>query len=496
MTLHIVMPVLNEAPNSLAASLQARLQALQPLRARGAWLTVVDGGSTDGTWALARSQADALVLAPRGRAAQMNAGAFVKNNSERRPMDERYSPNLFLFLHADTRLPPDADRLIRAAIGGAAPAGDPPRSRPVWGRFDVRIDSPRRLLRMVEFMMNWRSRLTGMATGDQAIFVTAEAFDAVGGYAGLALMEDIDLSARLRRLSAPACLPECVITSARRWEKHGVWRTIALMWWLRAAFFLGVPADALARRYGYLPAPAPAPAALAILAKAPQAGFAKTRLIPLLGERGAARAQRQFTLDTLHTARAAALGEVTLWCAPDTGQRFFRALARRQGVTCIAQPSGPLGVRMAAAFARHFGTPDAMPLLLVGTDCPTLAPGHLQQAALALRHHDVVLIPAEDGGYVLIGMRRCLPQVFEGIDWSTDRVMAQTREKLRQCGASWQELDTLWDVDEPADWARLRALETGRWTPLDPTSQPVPGQPTPDQLALANKSDNASNPMA
>jgi rSAM/selenodomain-associated transferase 1 len=192
---------------------------------------------------------------------------------------------------------------------------------------------------------------------------------------------------------------------------------------------------------------------VAVLAKAPLAGLAKTRLIPALGARGAARLQRRFTLQALHTARLAGLGEVTLWCAPDSGQRFFRALNRRCGIDCRSQPDADLGQRM-----LHALTAQALvqPCIVIGTDCPALTPAHLQGAADALRSgHDAVFIPAEDGGYVLVGLRRAVPSLFESIDWSTERVMAQTRDRLRHAGASWQETALLWDVDVPADLARL-----------------------------------------
>lgn len=431
MTISIVMPVLNEGD-----TLAQRLHALQPLRARGVRLVVADGGSTDATWALARALADVVVLAPRGRAAQMNAGARVAGG------------DVLLFLHADTQLPPGADGLItRALEGGAA-----------WGRFDVRISGRSALLRVVAAFMNARSRLSGIATGDQAMFVRRDVFDAQGGFAPQPLMEDVELSTRLKQHSAPACLREPVITSGRRWDQHGVWRTIVLMWRLRWAWWRGASPQTLALRYGYRPAPEVAPMALAVLAKAPVPGQAKTRLIPALGARGAARAQRQFARHTLALAHQAAGAVVTLWCAPDTQHRFFRALQRTTGVACQPQPAGDLGQRMAHAFATHFAQHPGLPLLLMGTDCPLLAPGHLQQAARALQTHDAVLIPAEDGGYVLIGLRRDLPPVFSGVDWSTPQVLAQTRARLLTAGATWQELPALWDVDEPADWARLQAL--------------------------------------
>ncbi len=438
--LRIVVPVLDEGP-----ALASRLAALQPLRARGAELVVVDGGSTDESWRIACLHADQVLLAPRGRAAQMQAGAAAATAST------------LLFLHADTVLPPGADRLIAQAIEAGA----------LWGRFDVRIDSRRPLLRLVSAMVNLRSRHTGVATGDQAIFVRRALFEQVGGFADTALMEDVALSKTLRRHGPPACLRARVTTSARRWEKHGALRTIVLMWALRARYVLGADPAALAARYGYAPRPAPATAGVAILAKAPVPGLAKTRLAPAIGAAAAARMQRRFTLDTVHTAQAAALGPVCLWCAPDASHRFFRALARRPGLALLPQPVGDLGTRMQAAVAQHFAQDPQLPLLIVGTDCPALSPGHLQAAAHALAQHDAVAIPALDGGYVLLGLRRPLAGVFDGIAWSTDRVMAQTRERLRAAGAGWHELAALWDVDEAPDWQRYQGLRA----PLPPTAQ-------------------------
>ncbi len=222
-SLSIVVPVLDEAPGIVAT-----LESLAALRARGAEIIVVDGGSRDATVARAQGLADRVIEGPRGRARQMNAGAAVAR-----------APAL-LFLHADTRLPEDADRLIAQALGVAPLA---------WGRFDVVIEGRSRLLRVVAAMMNLRSRLTGIATGDQAMFMTRAAFEAAGGFPDQPLMEDIELSARLKRGSAPRCLRERVVTSGRRWEQRGVWRTIALMWRLRLLYALGVSADRLAPWY-------------------------------------------------------------------------------------------------------------------------------------------------------------------------------------------------------------------------------------------------------
>ena len=221
MKLSIIVAALDEAPGIVAA-----LEALRPLRAGGHEVIVADGGSKDGTPARAEGLADRVIQAPRGRARQMNAGAALAGG------------DALLFLHADTRLPPDAGRLVLEAL-----------SRRSWGRFDVRIEGRSPLLAVIAFCMNWRSRLSGIATGDQAIFVRRELFFAAGGFPDIPLMEDVALSARLKKVSAPACIAARVATSGRRWERHGVLRTIFLMWRLRLAYFCGARPEDLARRY-------------------------------------------------------------------------------------------------------------------------------------------------------------------------------------------------------------------------------------------------------
>lgn len=223
--LSIIIPCLNEADGIAGA-----LAALAPLRARGAEVVVVDGGSADETVARAAPLADLVISAPRGRASQMNAGAA------------RARGEILLFLHADTRLPESADALI---VDGLK------RSRRGWGRFDVRIEGRHPLLRLVARLMNLRSRLTGIATGDQAIFVTRSLFTAAGGYPEIPLMEDVELSRRLKRFGPPLCLRHRLTTSGRRWERRGVLRTILLMWRLRLAYWAGADPRKLAGRYDH-----------------------------------------------------------------------------------------------------------------------------------------------------------------------------------------------------------------------------------------------------
>lgn len=189
-------------------------------------------------------------------------------------------------------------------------------------------------------------------------------------------------------------------------------------------------------------------AGVAVFAKAPVAGLAKTRLAPVLGVRGAARLQRHLTLRVLATARAAHLGPLSLWCAPDTSHRFFRALRSRGGLPCYRQRGATLGERMAAAFHRHL---PFRPLLLIGTDCPTLTADHLRAAGTALQTMDAAFYPAVDGGYVLIGLRRLHPALFQDIPWGTGRVMQQTRWHLERLGWSWWEGEALHDVDTVGD---------------------------------------------
>lgn len=212
MDISVIIPTLNEA-----ATID---ETLRRVRSSGSCeVIVVDGGSDDGTPELARPQADLVLSAGRGRATQMNVGARAA------------SGQVLLFLHADTVLPPAFPALLENALRN---------SRVVGGRFDVRLDAEGRLFRIIETLMNLRSRLSRIATGDQAIFVRSRIFRELGGYREAELMEDLELSYRLKRQGELACLRERVVTSARRWQRDGIVRTIVLMWLLRFLYFIGV----------------------------------------------------------------------------------------------------------------------------------------------------------------------------------------------------------------------------------------------------------------
>jgi len=231
--LSIIVPILNESDQ-----LPGLLEHLQRWQQRGCQIILVDGGSWDSSVELAGKADFPVITGPEGRARQMNTGAKIADGE------------ILLFLHADTRLPDNANLLIGDALNGdSAPLEDRNETLPQWGRFDVTISGDSFLLKVVGWLMNQRSRLTGIATGDQAMFVNSRTFQRVGGFPDQPLMEDIELCKTLRRISRPASLKQKVTTSGRRWESKGVCTTIWLMWRLRFAYWRGVPTAILAQRY-------------------------------------------------------------------------------------------------------------------------------------------------------------------------------------------------------------------------------------------------------
>ena len=221
MFISIIIPVLNEEH-----AITKLLQQLQLYRQVGHEVIVVDGGSNDNTVIKSKPLADHVISSPAGRAVQMNNGTL------------HATQEIFWFLHADTLVPNNAILHIEHAL-----------NEHKWGRFNIKLSGSHILFRVIEKMMNIRSRITGIATGDQGIFVKKNSFERVGGYSNLPLMEDIDLSKKLRTISRPVCLSDTLITSSRRWEKNGILSTVLLMWRLRFLYWLGVSADRLASQY-------------------------------------------------------------------------------------------------------------------------------------------------------------------------------------------------------------------------------------------------------
>ncbi|HET7033686.1 MAG TPA: TIGR04283 family arsenosugar biosynthesis glycosyltransferase [Casimicrobiaceae bacterium] len=436
MRVSIVIPALDEARSILAT-----LAPLQPLRAEGHEVIVVDGGSRDATVALAAPLADCVVGSERGRALQLNTGAATA------------AGDLLLFLHADSRLPTSALGVVTREIA---------RCKRRWGRFDVTIAGRSRALPIVAAMMNARSRVTGIATGDQAIFVERRLFTEVGGFPDQALMEDIELSKLLKRAGGrPLCLSERVVTSGRRWDRDGAWRTIAAMWRWRFAYWRGVDPARMASEYRTTP---PAiPVVLQVFAKSPVPGHVKTRLASAVGNEAAAAHHARFIELAMTTAVAArdagVVDEIELWCTPDADAPAFAVWGNRDRVSLHTQDGTDLGARMRTALDSALAR--GARAILIGTDCPMLDVAHIAHAVAELETCDAVFGPAEDGGYVLVGLSRRV-DAFSGVPWSAPDTMGATRRKLASSRTSWAELPTLWDIDEPRDLARWQALESQR----------------------------------
>ena len=223
MQISIIIPCLNEARH-----IEATLEPLQALRRRGHEVMVCDGGSRDNTCQLAAPLADRLISTEPGRARQMNAGARAARHK------------ILWFVHADTQVPANADQLITQGLQ---------TSGRHWGRFNVRLSGRQPVFRLIERLINIRSCISRIATGDQGIFVYQSLFEGLGGYEDIPLMEDISLSKKLKKIGPPLCISRPLTTSSRRWEKHGVIPTVLLMWRLRLAYWLGTPADRLAKAY-------------------------------------------------------------------------------------------------------------------------------------------------------------------------------------------------------------------------------------------------------
>lgn len=432
-TLSIIIPVLNEAQ-----TLQTQLPALQPLRAGGHQLILVDGGSTDASMQVAQGLVDVCLSSAPGRARQMNAGAAQAEG------------DILLFLHIDTTLPAQAADLVAAALADGSCC---------WGRFDVRLDGRHPAFAVIARTMNLRSRLTAVATGDQAIFVRRAVFEQIGGFADVPLMEDVLISKTLRRVSPPACLRTRVISSSRRWQQHGILTTIWLMWRLRLAFFLGASPAALHAQYYRGPKAATGycypQARILFFAKTPLAGQVKTRLQSMLGESGALQLHQRLIQFGWQQLRRSAQAPMQLWVSAEGGQAFFSQL---EGAPPVHLQLGrDLGERMHQATQAALA--EAEFVVVVGADCASVDGEYVAQAlALLAAGEPVVLGPAEDGGYVLVGLRAPTATVFRDIDWGQPQVMAQTRERLRHAGIAWRELPLKWDVDRPEDLARLAAL--------------------------------------
>lgn len=434
----IVMPVYNEVPNLADDSFSARVQKLTELIRPEDEIVLVDGGSTDFSWqAIARLANHPQIRAipsNKGRARQMNAGAAQAKG------------DIFLFLHADTLLDGGAWQHFLALLPDA-------ECRCVWGRFNVRIKGRSIWLPLVAWFMNHRSRLGKIGTGDQALFASRSLFQQIGGFPDQPLMEDIELCKRLKQTAAHEFLAidTPVLTSGRRWDENGPWRTIFLMWRFRYQYWRGVPASELARQYA--DTREKQALTVAVFAKYPEPGRVKTRLAPVLGADQCAAFARYLLLSTLDKLQGA---NVVLWTDGGTPEQWEELLQGRNLIRKV-QPDGHLGLRMQAAVDTHLK--HSKVVVLLGPDAVEFSLSDLQKLQSLANQNQLAFLPAHDGGYVALACSHCVPAVFsESIAWGTSAVAEHTRQALMVCRVNAVWLEPQMDIDEPDDLQRAISL--------------------------------------
>ena len=414
-----VVPVLDDAEHL------ARL-----LKELASWpglsVVVVDGGSRDDPFAVCRRFGVRCLASAPSRGGQLRRGV------------EAAGGDWLWLLHADAEVTEDLADALKEAMRTAS-----------WGRFDVRLSGASPLLRTIASLMNWRSAVTGICTGDHGIFVSRALLDAVGGVPDQPLLEDVELSKRLRRHARPFRIRARLGSSGRRWEKAGVGRTVIFMWWLRLRYFLGArPTDLYRRYYGSAADETPERPRVAVFARAPERGKVKTRLVPAVGVDGAFRAHVELAERTL-AAVAEGDFDAELWFAGPRNAGLV-AWGERFGLRLVEQPEADLGQRMLAALR-------AGARVVVGTDIPRMSAEYIEDALRRLGDADVVVGPVEDGGYCLIGMNAPHESLFRGIEWGAADVLERTLARVAAAGLRVELLDTLWDVDDVEDHARWRA---------------------------------------
>lgn len=424
--LAVVIPTLNEA-----AVLPGLLDDLAGLSLPHR-VVVVDGGSTDRTPETARARGARIVPSSPGRARQLRRGA-----------DATEAPWL-LFLHADTRLPERARRELERWLPLA------PARRAAVFRFALAGD--RWYWRLLEMGQRLRQRLFGLPYGDQGLVVSREAYEDAGGYPEIPIMEDVELVRRLRRRGEVVTLPAPLVSSPRRYRREG-----SVYGWLRnsvliALHLAGVPPDRLARWYRPEPGPGatsrgPAPTLL-VFAKAPQPGRVKTRLAADIGPERAAELYREMGRAVVGSVARGPYRTVICYDPPGARNAVRAWLGPVAGADAEFRPQAPggLGARLREAFREAFREGGG-PVCAIGTDAPDVDASLVRRAFRALRDRDVVVGPATDGGYYLVGSAREEPELFREIPWSTGEVLERTRRRARRLGWSVAELPPLSDVD-------------------------------------------------
>jgi len=408
--LTIIIPVYNEAEilSDFLADLFASFENSPNIE-----VLLCDGGSSDSSVQIAKQFPCKIINSPAGRARQMNTAAAEAKGE------------WLVFVHADTSLP---DHWMNLVTSSSAP----------WGRFDIKLEGNHQMYRIVERLINWRSSLTSVATGDQVLFFRQDFFRQLNGYENIPLMEDIAISKAARKKAKPLQIRQTVITSSRRWQEKGVVKTILTMWILRLAYWLGVSPHTLHRYYYPESVSTEKSTLLQIFARPPVEGKVKTRLIPDLGVQKATRLYSLLLQQTQQTVSESQL-PCQLWLSEAPQDDQFE-----QGSYEIQQGED-LGQRM--FFALDQGLKKYDQVILIGSDCAEITTLHFSEVSQSLLKYDVVLIPAHDGGYVLIACRKISSHIFSGITWSSDQVLKQTLERIKDHGFSVKLHDPLRDID-------------------------------------------------
>ena len=421
----VIIPTWNEAPTirNLLGSLR---QGDDPLE-----MIVVDGGSSDETRREATSVSGVRwIQSKRGRGVQMNAGA------------KEATGRILLFLHADTKLPADWSRIVREAAQ---------RKGFSLGAFRFALDRKGWRYRLIELGVLWRCRLFQLPYGDQALFVKTELLKSSGGFPEVPIMEDVAFVRLLRKQGRIITTRQRAVTSARRWDRYGVLRQSFMNLSTYALYRFGASLDYLARRYRK------SSRAIVVLCKYPTPGKVKTRLAATVGEKEAARVYDHLVHHTLRCIRKSHCGaRIYVFFTPRQAENKVRRWLGKQHVL-IPQCEGDLGDRMIEAF-RHTFRSRYRETVVIGTDCPQLMSSHLNEAFRQLATNELILGPTEDGGYYLIGARQPYPELFNGINWSTDSVLEETLTAARNAKISYWLMPQLRDVDTEED---LQAMPTG-----------------------------------
>jgi len=437
-----IIPCLNEADN-----INACLSGIP--NSPEIEIIVVDGGSKDATLNIIESYSRQIIIltSASGRSNQMNLGA------------RHAKGEIFIFLHADCLLPEDCffhlERFKNQTVK-------------LWGRFDVRLKSQHKIHRVIYQIIgkfiNIRSAWSDVATGDQGIFVKREIFESVGGYPEILLMEDIALSKRLRILSRSFQIKSPITTSARRWEENGIVKTILLMWIFRFIYMLGVNPNLLHKIYyaGKVNQTVAQKELLIVFSKNPEIGKVKTRLISHIGEQCAYdlyKAMLEQTLENcVHGSKPDRFHE--MWIRGDYKNSYLENLAAQHGLSLQQQVGNDLGASLSHAF---LSSKDAyQSIIVIGGDCVSINfhqdSEYLEQAFTLLKEYQVVIGPARDGGFVLVGFQSqsFVDDIFVNIDWGTSKVLEQLLNNIAARQLKVRCMDTLWDVDEFQDLVLLK----------------------------------------